>query len=262
MVKVITLICYKGGVGRSTTTQNVGWKLAELGHRVLLVDLDNQSNLSELIAKDYSGQVVEPKKSISTMLNAENGLWSEYIVDTRHSNLQLLSSSWELGMTERALYNDVSSNTILMDRLDGHTKEVYDYIIFDTTPDVMNKLTHNALVMSDYYWYIQSSENKWSLDSKPAVDKIIRSIKKSLNKKLKPLPVLQTMFSSRNKVSHEIRKIAEDLFEQGLMDTTIRNTTMINKSIANRQTIFEFDRRLDVAKDYHAATEELLKVLG
>ena len=45
------------------------------------------------------------------------------------------------------------------------------------------------------------------------------------------------------------------------MDTTIRNTTMINKSIANRQTIFEFDRRLDVAKDYHAATEELLKVL-
>ena len=115
--------------------------------------------------------------------------------------------------------------------------------------------------MSDYYWYIQSSENKWSLDSKPAVDKIIRSIKKSLNKKLKPLPVLQTMFSSRNKVSHEIRKIAEDLFEQGLMDTTIRNTTMINKSIANRQTIFEFDRRLDVAKDYHAATEELLKVL-
>jgi len=261
MQKVITLICYKGGVGRSTTTQNVGWKLAELGNRVLLVDLDNQSNLSELVCKDYSAMVMNADKNISSMLDNDNGLWSEYIVDTRHQNMDLLASSWQLGMTERALYNDVGSTTIFTDRLDGHTKEVYDYILFDTTPDMMNKLTHNALAMSNYYWYIQSSENKWSLDSKPAVDKIIRQITKSYNKDLSAIPVLQTMFSSRNKMSHEIRKIAEGLFEQGLMKTTIRNTTQINKSIANRQTIFEYNRRLDVAKDYADATDELIKVI-
>ena len=92
--KIITLVCNKGGVGRSTTAQNVGWRLAELGYKILVVDLDSQANTSITLALDYEGQVIKAKRSISDMMETESGYFSDYIVSTRHENLGLLASSW------------------------------------------------------------------------------------------------------------------------------------------------------------------------
>ena len=154
--KIITLVCNKGGVGRSTTAQNIGWKLAEIGYKVLVADLDSQANTSITLALDYEGQVIKAKRNISDMMETDSGYFSDYIISTRHENLGLLASSWKLDMTENNLRNDPSPNTMLKDRLDSVAKDYYDFIIFDTPPRKTDKFIHNALVMSNYYWYIVS----------------------------------------------------------------------------------------------------------
>tara|TARA_R110000796_G_scaffold157423_1_gene274090 strand:- start:1823 stop:2623 length:801 start_codon:yes stop_codon:yes gene_type:complete len=256
--KIITLVCNKGGVGRSTTTQNVSYKLAEMGYKVLVVDLDSQANTSITLSQDYETQVIKAKKSITDMVETENGYFSDFITQTRHENLSLLASSWKLDMTENSIRNDASPNTILKDRFDTNSKTKYDFVIFDTPPRKTDKFTHNALVMSDYYWYIVSAEDRWSLDAKQPTDKVIEQITSSYNVKIKGLKVLLTKFRKANKLSLLVRDECNRLFNQGVFENTIRETTQIRKSSAMYKTIFEYDRRTDVAKDYKGLTEELI----
>jgi len=259
--KVITLVCNKGGVGRSTTAQSVGWKLAEMGYSVLIVDLDSQANTSITLAKDYGSQVINANKSITDMLKDDKGFYTEYIVDTRHNNLDLLASSWELDLTESVIRNETSPNTILRDRLDRGTKEKYHFIIYDTPPRKTDKFIHNALITSNYYWYIVGAENKWALDAKAVMDKTIKDVCSSANTKINPIPALLTLFRRRNALSSLVQEQCETLFDYGVMETTIRDTTEIRKASAMSRTIYETNRRCEVAKDYKSATEELIRVL-
>jgi len=256
--KIITLVCNKGGVGRSTTTQNVSYKLAEMGYKVLVVDVDSQANTSVTLSLDYENQVIKGGKSITDMLESDNGYFSDFISQTRHENLDLLASSWKLDLTEVNIRNDIASNTILKDRFDTNCKEKYDFIIFDTSPRKYDKFLHNAFVMSDYYWYIISSEDRWSLDAKHNTDIVIRDTTKSYNLKLKGLPIVLTKFRKANKLSLLVRDECVRLFKEGVFESTIRETTQIRKSSAMYRTIFEYDRRTDVAKDYKSLTEELI----
>ena len=259
--KVITLVCNKGGVGRSTTAQSIGWKLAEMDYSVLIVDLDSQANTSITLAKDYGAQVINAKKSITDMLKDDKGYYTEYVVNTRHNNLDLLASSWELDLTESGIRNETSPNTILRDRLDRGTKEKYHFIIYDTPPRKTDKFIHNALITSNYYWYIIGAENKWSLDAKAVMDKTIKDVCSSANTKISPVPALLTMYRRRNALSLLILERCEAMFDYGVMKNTIRDTTEIRKAQAMSRTIFESNRRCDVAKDYAGATEELINHL-
>ena len=243
---IITLVCNKGGVGRSTTAQNVSWKLAEIGYNVLVVDLDSQANTSITLSLDYENQVIKAEKSLTNMIATDNGFFTDFIVSTRHPRLDLLASSWELDMTENNIRTDASPNTILKDRFDSVAKDKYHFVIFDTPPRKTDKFIHNALVLSNYYWYIVSSENRWSLDAKPIMDKVIEQISHSYPQasKIKPIPALQTQFRKANKLSHLVRDECNRLFSgEGMMESTIRDTTQIRKASAMYKTIYEFDRK-------------------
>jgi chromosome partitioning protein len=256
---IITLVCNKGGVGRSTTAQNVSWKLAELGYEVLVVDLDSQANTSITLALDYEQQVIQAGKSITNMLNTTDRFFSDFIINTRNPKVDLLASTLMLDNTENNINNSPSPNTILADRFDSIAKEKYHFIIFDTPPRKTDRFIHNALVMSNFYWYIVSAENRWSLDTKPFMDKVINDIAKGHSVEIEPIPALITKFRKANKLSHLVREQCQILFEEeGIMDATIRDTTQIRKASAMYKAIYEFDRRTDVAKDYESATTELI----
>ncbi len=259
--KIITLVCNKGGVGRTTTAQSIGWRLAEMNYNVLLVDVDAQANTSSTIAKDYQSQVINAKKSITEMLKDENGYFTEYIVNTRHNNLDLLASTLELDFTEVLLRSEASSNTILRDRLDRACKEKYHFIIYDTPASKTNKFIHNALITSTHYWFIIAAENKWALDGIAKMEKTISDVCNPLGVKLEPIPTLLTMYRRRNALSNLVLEQCEKMFDYGIMENTIRDTTEIRKASAMNKTIFESNRRCDVAKDYIGATEEVINKL-
>ena len=210
----ITLVCNKGGVGRSTTAQNVGWSLAKQNYNVLVVDLDSQANTSITLCKNYEELVITGKKSITEML-----------------------------------------------KLDRGTKEKYHFIIYDTPPRKTDKFIHNALIISNYYWYIVSSENRWALDAKPIMDKTINDVCDSMGAKIYPIPALLTLYRRRNALSTLVMEQCKKIFEQGIMKATIRDTTEMRKSSAMYKTIYEYNHRAEVAKDYTTATKELIVTL-
>ena len=257
----ITLVCNKGGVGRSTTAQNVGWRLAKSNYKVLIVDLDSQANTSITLCKDYEALVITAKKSITEMLKSNDKYFTDFIVPTRHKNLDLLASSWELDMTESMIRNESSPNTQLRDRLDVVCEDKYDFIIYDTPPRKTDKFIHNALIISNYYWYIVSSENRWALDAKPIMDKTIKDVTESMGARIQPIPALLTLYRRRNALSTLVVEQCKKIFDYGIMKATIRDTTEMRKSSAMYQTIYEYNHRAEVAKDYTKATEELIVTL-
>ncbi|HHZ98776.1 MAG TPA: hypothetical protein EYN68_04325, partial [Candidatus Marinimicrobia bacterium] len=146
---IITLLCNKGGVGRSTTAVNIGWSLADAGRQVLICDLDSQANASYNLSKDYT--IVESGKNISQMMANGTGSFSDYISDTRHSRLKLLGSTLFTDKTEADLRRNQTMNIhrIFERKLDRSTREGFDYIIFDTPPSKSSILMLNALIVSD-----------------------------------------------------------------------------------------------------------------
>ena len=256
---IITMVCNKGGVGRSTTTINVAWKLAELGLKTLVVDLDAQCNTSMTLSVDYVMDVAKSQRNLTNCIGDERGTFITYKVDTRHPNLDLLGATIFLDETEELMKQQAIPTHILQSKLDTETINEYDYILFDTPPSKHNKLLHNALVISDYYWYIIGSEDIWALDARKIMDKVVDSIKK-LNSKLKPLPVLLTKFRSNVTQCVTMKQVCKDEFSNlsGVFDTTIRATTHIGRSEAQRRTIYEYDRQQKVAADYTDLTKEMI----
>ena len=167
---IITLLCNKGGVGRSTTAVNIGWSLADAGRHVLICDLDSQANASYNLSKDYT--VVESGKNISQMMANGTGSFSDYITDTRHSRLKLLGSTLFTDKTEADLRRNqtMNSHRIFERKLDRSTREGFDYIIFDTPPSKSSILMLNALIVSGWFWYIIGAEDQWALDARVSMD--------------------------------------------------------------------------------------------
>jgi chromosome partitioning protein len=260
---IITMVCNKGGVGRSTTTINVGWKLAELGLKTLVVDLDAQCNTSMTLSVDYIMDVAKSTKNLTNCIADDRGTFYSYKVETRHPNLDLLGATILLDETEEGMKQQALPTHILQSKLDIETINNYDYILFDTPPSKHSKLMHNALVISDYYWYIIGAEDIWALDARRIMDKVVTSIKQ-LNSKLKPLPVLLTKFRSNVIQCNIMKETCETEFAElaGVFDTTIRLTTQIGRSEAKRETIYEYDRIHKVTSDYTNVTRELITFIS
>ena len=98
--KIITMVCNKGGVGRSTTTINVAWKLAELGYKTLVVDLDAQCNTSMTLSMNYVIDVAKSNMNLLNCIGDERGTFYDYKVNSRHENLDLLGATILLDETE------------------------------------------------------------------------------------------------------------------------------------------------------------------
>ena len=98
--QIITLVCNKGGVGRSTTAINIAWSLANSKCNVLVCDLDAQANTSSSLAKNYQVDVVEDGRHATNLLKSTGDSAKDYIVDTRNPNIKLLASTLMLDSTE------------------------------------------------------------------------------------------------------------------------------------------------------------------
>ena len=263
--KIITMVCNKGGVGRSTTTINVAWKLAELGYKTLVVDLDAQCNTSMTLSMNYVIDVAKSNMNLLNCIGDDRGTFYDYKVNSRHENLDLLGATILLDETEEHIKLNPTPTHILKSKLDDDIegKEYYDYIIFDTPPSKHSKLLHNALMMSDYYWYIIGAEDIWALDARVVMDKVVASFKKH-NTKLSGLPVLLTKYRSNVRQCQMMKETCDKEFENlaGVFDTTIRFTTVVGRSEAKRMSLYEFDRAHGVTKDYTSLTRELISFIS
>lgn len=246
---IISIVLQKGGTGKSTTAQALASTLGFKHKKVLLIDLDPQSNVT------YSSNVDNPIKTITNVLG-EDCTADEAVIKCKYYDL--LAADTYLTNVE---ISDVKPT--LLKNVINPIKDKFEYIIVDTPP-ALGHLSFNALVASDYV-IIPIEPRVFALQGLGRLHDTIKNVQKRLNSSLKVLGILLIKYSNRTILNRDIKDMIEDYSKQ--MDTIVFNTS-IRESIvvAEAQTVRE--PLIDYAKnskpniDYKAFTTEILHMIG
>ncbi|MEM8584588.1 MAG: ParA family protein [Bacteroidota bacterium] len=246
MAEVVSLLNHKGGVGKTTSAINIGAGLAELGKRVLLIDLDPQANLS--LSLGVSRQPVTIYESIMGE--------SDLVPITVKERLDIVSSSLDLSSAEMELVNEAGREFILRELFDG-VDDQYDFIIVDCPPS-LGLLTLNALTSSNQI-IIPLQTEFLALQGLAKIKQVIQKVKLRLNKQLHISGVLATMYDHRKVLNRDVVETIKKYFGPLLFDTYIRDNVALAEAPAQRQDIFSYAPGSNGAEDYLAVCKEILE---
>lgn len=254
MATIIAVSNHKGGVGKSTTTGNLGHALVREGKKVLLVDIDPQSNLSRTFSIDCYAQ----KHTLHEAL-LENTPISAVIQSTGIENLDIVPATVKLHMSKLQIMVEVNAANLLANALTNAIRSDYDYILIDCPPE-LDALTTNALSASD--WVIIPMEPEiYALEGIDMLFDTIRKVQTRSNRGLKVMGVLITRVDGRLRLHKDmiekIRGAALPVFQ-----TEISLNTTLKEAQAARQTVFQYDSRKPGAKDYEALAREVVDIAG
>lgn len=247
-MKIIALTNQKGGVGKTTSTINLGAGLAKLGKKVLLVDLDPQANLTYSL-KMHSNRM---EKNIYHGLKGESTI-QEILV--KHSGFDFLPSSLELSGAEMELVNEPACEGLLKSLLSQLNDNEYDYVLIDCPPN-LGLLTLNAFTaVTDVYIVLQSEY--LALHGLSKLLDLIKIVQQRLNNKLEVGGIICTMYDSRKNLNKEVVGHIQDYFGKKVFKTIIRDNIALAEAPSHHKTIFEYDGGSAGAQDYFALAKEI-----
>ncbi len=255
-MKRIAVINQKGGVGKTTTTVNLGAALAHLGHRVLLLDMDPQANLTVHVDKrpDLEGNTL-------TNLLVEDARLESLVQTTGLPNLFVVPSDTSLAGVEQVLANRIGRETILREALEVFPDAAsFDFVIFDCPPS-LGVLSANALVAADFV-VIPMQAEYLALQGMAKLLEIIQLVQKRLNPALKIACVLPCMVDARTNLSTEVLREIDTHFGPLLTKARIRNNVKLAEAPSFGRTIFEHAPDSNGARDYEAFATEFLGMIG
>ncbi|MCA8978306.1 MAG: ParA family protein [Planctomycetes bacterium] len=252
----IAVINQKGGVGKTTTTVNLGAALARTGFRVLLLDLDPQANLTVHVDK-------RPDLESNTMTNllVEDAQIADLILETATPGLFMVPSDSSLAGVEQVLANRIGRETILREALDAFPQaDAFDFVLFDCPPS-LGVLSANVLVAADKV-VIPMQAQFLSLQGMAKLLEVIQLVQKRLNPALQIACVLPCMVDARTNLSAEVLREIEEHFGTLLTRTRIRNNVKLAEAPSFGMTIFEHAPDCNGARDYEAFAAEFLQMIG
>lgn len=255
MGKIIAVANQKGGVGKTTTVINLGFAIAELGKRVLLVDADPQGNTTSGVKKErnirpslYEALIHDiPVKDVIYQLKDGNNSIRENI-DLIPSNLDLAGAEVELVST---FLRELRLKNILEPIVDD-----YDYIFIDCPPS-LGLLTINALSASRYVLIPLQCEY-YALEGISQLLKTVELIKKGLNPSLEILGVLLTMFN-RTVLAQQVLEEAKRFFKDKVFNTIIPRNVRLSEAPSFSQSILEYADNSSGAIAYRELAKELVQ---
>ncbi|NCN26349.1 ParA family protein [bacterium] len=218
-MKVCSVINQKGGVGKTTTTINLGGALALMGKKVLLIDLDPQGNLSSGL--DIDPSLIE-SKNVYHALVGQNKL-VENVCETSVKNLYVIPSDNNLAGAEVELVDVKAREFKLKESFTEHLDN-FDFALIDCPPS-LGLLTINALSASDSYLIPMQSEF-FAMQGLANILQTAKLVKRGLNPKLEEDGILLTMFDSRSNLSkqvyHEIKQFVGDRLYHNVIPRRVR----------------------------------------
>ena len=248
MARVYALANQKGGVAKTTSTVNLGAALAERGRRVLLVDLDPQSNLT-------MSQGFDPEKIESSMFDVL--VHKVPIADViRQAEVAIAVSSIELAGAELALASMIGRERALEKALMPIQSD-YDTILIDTPPS-LGLITVNALTAADAVIVPVQCEYL-SLRGLVQLEQTLAAIRDNLNPRVHIMGILPTMFDSRTLHAREAVSILEENFGERVFKTRIRKTVRLAEAPVQGQSVLRYDSRGAAAQAYRQLAEEVLE---
>ncbi len=256
---VFSVVNQKGGVGKTTTSANLGAAIAERGFRTLLVDMDPQSNLSAhlgvLSNQDEEGDETDPpyEPTIYEVLKGQCEL--DKVIVSRSDKLDLVPSSLYLSAADLELGGIVGRELILKRAL-AKVSSQYDYILIDCPP-ALGLLSLNALAASEQVIVPVQSEYLALHGVRQLLDTIdqVRSV---YNPELSVGGVLICMHDNRKRLARAVADTIRNYFGELVFETVIRSNVSLAEAPANGQSIFEYSPKSPGAEDYLQLTEELL----
>ena len=251
MGKVISVANQKGGVGKTTTTVNLGTILAKKGKKVLLIDADPQGNATSGLGVDKDVEL-----SLYDVLVNETELEST-IQDTMIKNLKLCPSNINLAGAEVELVSMMSREQRLKEKLE-EIKEGFDYILIDCPPS-LGLITLNSFTASDSVLIPVQCEY-YALEGLGQLINTINLVKKHLNKNIQIEGALLTMYDIRTNLSNQVVKEVKKYFENKVYKTVIPRNVRLSEAPSYGMPITEYDPRSKGAKSYIKFAREFIKI--
>ncbi len=260
-MKTFVVANQKGGVGKTTTVLNLGAAIAQQGKRVLLVDLDPQSNLSSGIGftkqfdkQSWSKNQQAPYKNIYDVLINSIPIRSVF-VSTSTPNLFLVPSHLSLAGAEIEMVSMMSRETLLKKALTD-VKNDFDIAIIDCPPS-LGLLTINGLCAGDNL-IIPIQCEYFALEG---LGQLINTTKlvKSINPSLELGGVILTMYDSRTRLSFNVVKDVREFFKDLSFNTIVPRNVRLSEAPSHGKTIFQYDEKSTGALAYNNLAKEFLK---
>ncbi len=240
----------KGGVAKTTTTLSLGAVLAELGHKVLLIDLDPQANLSLAMGIDSKKAQHTSASILINQVPCASAIMSSGI-----TGLDLVPSTSEMGMAERFLPNKQGYEYLLKKSL-SQLPVNYDFIIMDCPP-FLGSVTLNVLTSIDLL-LIPTQAEFFSVYALRNLMALVRRIRAQYNHDLK-YRLLLTMVDRRNRTHRVMSEQLRSTFTTGVMQTVIEVDTKLRESPIAGIPIIQHAPKSRGTLQYRALGQEILE---
>ena len=243
-LKTIAVVNHKGGVGKTTTTLNLGKALSLLGQKVLIVDIDPQANLSQSL------KIEDPERSVYHSITERSPVPIQEVT----KDLHIVPASLDLSSAEVKLIAEVNGYFRLKEGL-AEVQDNYDFILIDCPPS-LGILTINALIAASEVIIVVQSQYL-AIKGLNTVMDLIEELRKNLNNKLKVMGLLLTQIN-RTVVSKSIVESVQGNYENEVFQTQIRQNVALVEASTVGQDIFDYDESSHAAQDYMNLAKEIL----
>lgn len=253
-MKIIAIVNQKGGVAKTTSTQNIGVGLSQLGKKVLIIDFDPQGNLTSGFGIDKRNlkytiyDILKTRAFAGAEISVEKVLIEKGGVSILPTNIKMSKINIEMGGVP-------GKDNILKEIL----KEIYgyDYVLIDCPPS-LDTLTFNALTAAQKV-YIPVQTEFYALEGITELMDTVELVKQRLNEDLEIGGVFATMVDKRINLHTEVISELQKFFQSKLLTTRVRRNVKVSEAASYGKSIFEYDIKSHGAQDYLKLSKEILE---